>query len=261
MRLFFFIDKISDMNNSLILSLLAVLAVSLASFVGAVSLFLSREKLRQALIFLVSFSAGGLMGGAFFHILPEYLESDSDVMAAFAMVLAGFCVFFVLERILRWHHCHNGECDTHAHLGWMNLIGDGIHNLIDGMVMFAAFAVGPALGVPVLVSIIFHEIPQELGDFGVLIYSGFSRLKALLYNFVSALLSVIGVLVAFGFFRGGLAPEQFLLPLAAGGFIYIAASDLVPELHQEKKLLNSVFSFIIFIAALVLMWAMKAVFE
>ncbi|HNP74978.1 MAG TPA: ZIP family metal transporter [bacterium] len=249
------------MSNNLILSLLAVLVVSLASLVGVIGLIFSKNILDKALIILVSFAAGSLMGGAFFHILPEQLEASNDSLQLFVYVVAGFCLFFFLERILRWHHCHKGHCDTHAHLGWLNLVGDGVHNFIDGMVIFAAFSVGPLLGGPVLLSIIFHEIPQELGDFGVLVYSGFSRFKALVYNFISALLSFAGVIVAFIFYYYNLSIEDFLLPLAAGGFIYIAASDLVPELHQTKKIANSLLNFVVFGAALVLMWFLKIFFE
>lgn len=257
----FFVAKIPDMSDNLIFSLLAVSAVSLASLAGVVSLLFSKNFLNKILIWLVSFAAGSLIGGAFFHILPEHLEDSDNMLRSFVYVTSGFCLFFVLERILRWHHCHKGECDTHAHLGWLNLLGDGVHNFIDGMVIFAAFSVGPALGWPVLLSIIFHEIPQELGDFGVLVYSGFSRFKALAYNFVSALLSLAGVLFAFIFYYYNLSIQDLLLPLAAGGFIYIAASDLVPELHQTKKLSKSLLNFVIFVAALALMWFLKISFE
>ena len=245
----------------LLYSIISVIIVSLLAFIGIIGLVLKNEILKKVLIFFVSLSAGSLIGGAFFHLIPEAIEKFSDSITVFVFVLVGFCLFFVLERILRWHHCHDEHCEVHSHLGWMNLVGDGFHNLLDGMIIYSAFLMGPALGVPVIISIIIHEVPQEIGDFGVLIYSGFSRIKAIFYNFISALASLIGVFIAYFLCCGNNSVENWILPLAAGGFIYIAASDLVPELHKEKQLLNSIFSFIIFILALVFMWAIKILSE
>ncbi len=218
---------------------------------------LTDKLLKKVIIYLVAFSAGGLLGGAFFHLIPESLEDISDPDLLFVYVLVGFSLFFILERILRWHHCHQPDCQTHRHLGWMNLVGDGIHNLIDGLVIYAAFAVGPELGIPVTVSIIFHEIPQELGDFGVLIYAGFSKARALMYNFISALFAVFGVLIGFFVFNLTQCGSCFLLPLAAGGFIYIAASDLIPEIHKQEQNVKAVISFFVFILAAVMMLVIK----
>jgi len=251
-----FINKMTG----LLYSLIGVSIVSLISLVGIVSLLVRDKILQQLLIFLVAFAAGSLIGGAFFHLLPEAVEAASDTNAAFVLVVAGFLLFFILERVLRWHHCHDSECETHQHLGWLNLFGDGLHNLLDGMIIFSAFAVGPALGWPIVVSIILHEIPQELSDFGVLVYSGFSRVRALIYNLLSGLLSVAGVLLAWLLAGSYQNFNQFLVALAAGGFIYIAASDLIPELHKERKLTNSLWSFGLVVAALVFMWAIKAFF-
>lgn len=245
----------------LIYSLLAALLVGLVSFVGAVSLVVSGDKLNKFLIYLVSFSAGSLIGAAFFHLLPEALELRDNPLQTYVFVLAGFSLFFILERVLRWHHCHDKACETHEHLGWMNLIGDGFHNLIDGMVIFAAFAGGPALGVPVTLSIILHEVPQELGDFGVLIYSGFTRKRALIYNFLSACVALAGVLMAYGLYSYTGSVSAVLLPFAAGGFIYIAASDLIPEIHKDENLWRAIWSYLLFIFALVFMYFAKVLFE
>ncbi|MFA5020600.1 MAG: ZIP family metal transporter [Patescibacteria group bacterium] len=242
-------------------SLAAALVVGLVSFVGALSLVISGDKLNRFLIYLVAFSAGSLIGAAFFHLLPEVLEASESSLQVFVSTLAGFSVFFVLERVLRWHHCHSGSCETHQHLGWMNLIGDGFHNLIDGMVIFAAFAGGPVLGVPVTLSIILHEVPQELGDFGVLIYSGFTKRRALVYNFLSAAAALLGVLLAYFLYSYNEPMSAFLLPFAAGGFIYIAASDLIPEIHKDEKLSRAIWSYLLFIAALVFMYFIKVLFE
>lgn len=242
-------------------SLLAALVVGVLSFSGALSLAISSDKLKRVLIYLVAFSAGSMIGAAFLHLLPEMLEEGGEPLEVFVLVLFGFSAFFILERLLRWHHCHDAECHTHEHLGWMNLVGDGVHNFIDGMVIFASFLGGPALGIPVTLSIIMHEIPQELGDFGVLIYSGFSKKKALIYNFISACVALIGVLFAFWLYSYNESITAWLIPFAAGGFIYIAASDLVPEIHKDNKLSRAIFSYTLFIAAIVFMYFMKVLFE
>lgn len=242
-------------------SILSVLIISLISFIGVLLLILKDKVLAKILILMVSFSAGSLMGGAFFHILPESIESNSSALNVFLFTIIGFCFFFVLERIFRWRHCHKNDCHTHRHLGWMNLIGDGIHNLIDGMVIFSSFSVSPAIGLAVSVAIFFHEAPQEIGDFGVLIYSGFKKSRAVFYNFASALIAFFGVFLGYLVFYSNIMIEGFILPFAAGGFVYIAASDLIPELHREEKISKSIASFAFFIFALVFMWFIKIFFE
>lgn len=238
-------------------SLLAAFFVSLVSLVGIFIVSLSQKKTKNLVFFLVSFSAGSLMGGAFFHLIPQAIELNSQAGAVevFKLVAGGFIVFYVMERILRWRHCHNleKECEVHHFIGYQNLLGDGLHNFIDGLIIFAAFSVNQSLGLAATISIILHEIPQEIGDFGVLIYSGFSKKKALFFNFLSAVLAVLGVLA--GFFFSGTTEQlaKFLIPFAAGGFIYIAASDLIPEIHREKNLKKSFLAFGFFLMALYLM--------
>ncbi|MFA6593834.1 MAG: ZIP family metal transporter [Candidatus Buchananbacteria bacterium] len=246
--------------SNLIWALLAVALISVMSFSGALALILNDHRLKNFLIYFVSFAAGSMMGAAFFHLLPEVLNSIPP-LEAFIAVLVGFSLFFILERFLRWHHCHEESCETHDHLGWLNLIGDGFHNMIDGMIIFASFLGGPVLGIPVTLSIILHEIPQELGDFGVLLYSGFTKKRALFYNLLSACAAFIGVLLGWMFYRQSEMLFSLLLPFAAGGFIYIAASDLIPELHKDRNLTRAVFSYILFILALAFMYLMKILFE
>jgi zinc and cadmium transporter len=238
---------------SLFYALIAALIVSVISLVGAISLTLSDKILKKILISLVSFSAGSLMGGAFFHLIPESLQDYHGSLRPFFYLLIGFCLFFILERVLRWHHCHKPECETHQFLGQLNIVGGTVHNFVDGLVIMSGFALNPVLGISVTIAIIFHEIPQEIGDFGVLIYAGFSKLKAILYNFISAAAAILGVLFGYFLLDQVSGINQFLLPFAAGGFIYIAASDLVPELHQEQNTVRALISFIIFILALGLM--------
>ena len=243
--------------NPLLASLISVIIVSLISLIGIAFFLFSQQFVNKTLIWLVSFSAGSLMGGAFFHLIPETVDGGNDFLLISIYILTGFCLFFILERVLRWHHCHDADCETHKHLGHLNLIGDSIHNAIDGLVIISTFTVSPALGIPVTLSIIFHEIPQEIGDFGVLLYSGFKKTSALFYNFLTALTAVGGVLLGYFLLDRIANLNEFLLPFAAGGFIYIAASDLIPEIHQEKSTVRSVISFIIFFLALVFMLGLK----
>ncbi len=238
-------------------ALIAAILVSLLSLGGAAFLFIYSHKLNQILLFLISLSAGSLIGGACFHLLPEALELKDDPLEIFTYLLIGFCLFFILERVLRWRHCHKGVCETHKHVGWLNLFGDGVHNFIDGLVIASAFAAGPAVGVPVALSIASHEIPQELGDFGVLIFAGFSKTKALVFNLLSALLAVVGVISGYLLINQIVGINVFLLSFAAGGFFYIGASDLIPEIHEEKSNYKSIASFAIFLLALAGMYLLK----
>ncbi len=240
-------------------SIFAALIVSLLSLVGISLLILKKEKLEKILFFLVSFSAGSLLGGAFFHLLAESLEKSSS-FTVFKYAFIGFSVFFILEKILHWHHCHNrneNSCGNKKILGLQNLIGDGVHNFIDGLIIVSAFAVNPGLGVAVTISVALHELPQELSDFGVLLYSGFSRGKALFYNLFSALFAVLGALMGYFFIQQSQELILFLIPFAAGGFIYIAASDLIPEINKEKSLRKSLLSFAFFILAVLMMIALR----
>ncbi|MBD3360059.1 MAG: ZIP family metal transporter [Candidatus Buchananbacteria bacterium] len=240
-----------------IYALIAAFAVSLLAFIGLLTLALKDKLLKSILIYLVSFSAGGLMGGAFFHLLPESIEEGTEPLMVFIYVIIGFCVFFLVERFLRWHHCHERECKNPLHLGYINLIGDGVHNFIDGVIIVTSYMVNIELGVAVTISIIFHEIPQELGDFGVLIYSGISKTKALFYNFLTALLAILGVIIGYLLLSWIEGINAFLIPVAAGGFIYIAATDLIPELQKVIKLKHSILTFVIFCLALILMLGLK----
>jgi zinc and cadmium transporter len=245
----------------LIASLLSATIISAISLVGVVFLLIQKKRLKKILLLLVGFSAGAMMGGAFLHLIPEAIEESSWNIVGVA-ILIGFGVFFIIERILMWHHCHEqeGECDVHT-FAYTNLIGDGVHNFIDGMVIAVSFSVDFNLGIATSIAIVLHELPQEISDFGVLIYAGFSRLKALLFNLASAALAIVGALV--GYFLSGRVENlmSWLLPLAAGGFIYIAASDLIPELHKEKNLKKTILSFILFILGVAFMWGMKVLFE
>ena len=215
--------------------LVSTFLISLISFLGAITLFLKEKLLNKILLILVAFSAGSLLGGAFFHLIPEAIErvGVEEIFDVFLYLILGFCAFFILENFLNWHHHHAMEHPEIKSFSYLILISDTIHNFIDGLIIAGSFVVSFQVGVVTALAVILHEIPQELGDFGVLVYGGFKKSKALFLNFLSALAAIFG-----GFF-GFLLSERignstiFLLPLAAGNFIYIAASDLIPEIKQK----------------------------
>jgi zinc and cadmium transporter len=241
--------------DALIYSIIATGIVSLLSFIGVVALALKEKTLNKIILVLVAFAAGALLGGAFFHLLPEALDISLD-LNIFVSLLIGFCMFFVLEKALYWRHCHEGKCKVHV-FTYLSLIGGGIHNFIDGLVIVSAFVVNTAVGIATTLAVISHELPQELGDFGTLVYGGFTKKKALVYNFLSAVLAVFGAVV--GYFVASQITDfaLYLLPFAAGGFIYIASSDLIPELHKETDKKRSLISFAFFLVGLAVMYLTK----
>lgn len=240
-------------------SIVASIVVSLISLIGILFLLVNEKTLNNILFILIGFATGGLLGGAFFHLLPEALEKSSNPTLTFLYVILGFIIFFILERYIHWRHCHKeGKCDVHV-VSYLSLMGDGIHNLIDGMIIATSFQVNISFGLITTLAIILHEIPQEIGDFGVLVYGGLSKLKALFYNFLSALTAIIGVFIGYFLTTSIENFSSVLLPIAAGGFIYIAASDLVPELHKEPDLKKSTLAVTTFILGIVLMYALKLI--
>ena len=234
--------------------LLVTIIDGLVAFAGAFTLALRDKTVRKVLFALVAFSAGAMIGGGLLHLLAESFES-LDVDSAMLIFIVGFSAFFLIERLLHWHHCHAGEkCKVHTY-SYMILFGDGIHNFIDGLVIAAAFITDIHLGLITSFLIIGHEIPQEIGDFAVLLHGGMKKRKALLYNFISQLTAVLGGLVGYFWLTNEL--RIFMLPFAAGGFIYIAASDLIPELHKEPKLGRAMLAFMFFVIGVLLMLAIK----
>lgn len=241
---------------------LTVAVVSLLSFIGALFLAVGPKRLEKITMFLVSLSAGTLLGDSFFHLLPEAIEAEDNNFSLWFWVLGGIIVFFVLEKIICWRHCHIPTSENHPHrLGMMNLVGDGLHNLIDGIVIAGSFLFSPALGVATTLAVIAHEIPQEIGDFGVLIHAGYSRAKALFLNFLSAVTAALGALIALLI---GQQMENFaalIISFTAGGFIYIATADLIPELKKESHPLKSLGQLLAILLGLGIMFALKIIFE
>ncbi|MEK7087671.1 MAG: ZIP family metal transporter [Patescibacteria group bacterium] len=228
----------------------AVAIVSLVSFSGLVTLTMREAVLRRVVFVLVGLAAGALFGDALLHLIPETLESGIGEVMTGVAVMSGVMFFFALEKFLYWHHCH-GEHEesedtlaSHDHrpkaLGALILTADFTHNAIDGIIIGASFLVGPDVGVATTVAVVLHEIPQEIADFGLLIHSGWSRAKALLWNFLTALSAFAGVALALllGEGVGSLVPVA--AAFTAGAFIYIAGSDLVPELHKTEGLSRTV---------------------
>ncbi len=217
--------------STLLAIILSLLAISCVSFVGAFTLGIQRKTLEKYILFLVAFAAGTLIGGAFLHLLPESFELIEPSTASF-LLLVSFALFFLLERIVHWRHCHTSDCTVHS-FGTMSLVGDGLHNFLDGLAIAAAYSISLEVGFAATVAVIMHEIPQELSDFMVLLRSGFSVQSALFWNFASAALALFGGIV--GYYVAGSVElfSAYLLPLAAGGFLYVGATDLLPELQKD----------------------------
>lgn len=234
-------------------TILSTLCISLASFIGVFTLGIHHEKLQRWLLSLVALSAGTMLGAAMFHLLPEAAE-ELDPQSLFGLVTISFVVFFLIEKGLHWRHCHDDNCEEHS-IGVMNLIGDSVHNLIDGLVIGAAFATDPTLGLITTLAIVFHEIPQEIGDFGVLLHAGWSVRKALIANFLVATTSVLGGVIGYLMAAQSAGFALLLMPIAAGGFLYIAASDLIPEIRKEKTGHGTIRTTSLFLIGLIFMYA------
>ncbi|KKT11594.1 MAG: hypothetical protein UV92_C0041G0003 [Parcubacteria group bacterium GW2011_GWA1_43_27] len=234
-------------------AIVSVVVVSLISFVGLFTLSLQGETLKRLMFVLISFAAGTLLGDTFLHIFPELAEEIGFELPVGLSILGAMLLFYLLENVIHWHHYHHISDEDKHPVGTLNLVGDGFHNLIDGMIIGAAYLVDLRLGIATTMAVAFHEIPQEIGDFAILIHSGFSKTRALVLNFISALVAVIGVLLViwFGQVVEGLLP--LLLAFTAGGFIYIATVDLIPELHKEVRIGKSALQLVFLIAGIALM--------
>lgn len=233
------------MLNVWVYTLVSVLIVSLISFVGVLTFSIRAEKLKKILIYMVSFSAGALFGGAFIHLLPEVIGEVGFSLNISVYVMLGIGFSFIIEKFVHWRHCHLPITKTHVHpFAIMNLVGDSVHNFIDGLIIGASYLVNMQVGIATTLAVILHEIPQEIGDFGVLLHGGFSKLKALFFNFITALTAILGAIVALVMSSYVENITIFLIPFAAGTFIYIAGSDLIPEIHKEVEVKKSLMQFI-----------------
>ena len=243
------------MNPALLWIVASGLLMSAIALVGAVTLLLSERALQRMLLPLVAFAAGSLLGGAFFHMIPVGLASSLSDVTVYALILAGFATFFGLEQFLHWHHCHRADAACRKPLTYLILIGDALHNFIGGLAVAGTFLVDIRLGIVTWLAAAAHEVPQELGDFGVLVHGGWERRKALLYNLLSALTFLAGGVIAY--FASFRIDVSFLVPFAAGNFIYIGAADLVPEVKSHADLKANVVHFAAFAVGIALMGAVK----
>jgi|TARA_B100001971_G_scaffold70895_1_gene65307 zinc and cadmium transporter len=239
-------------------TILSVIAVSLVAVVAAFPLLIKKKISQKTLLVLLSLSVGTLFGSVFIHFIPEAVSHGYTLGLAFYFLL-GIFVLFILEKLIHWRHsCKNQEDVGHSHayhLAPINLIGDAIHNLVDGMVIAGSYIVSIPLGIAATISVIFHEVPQEIADFGILLYSGMSRLKALFYNFLSAATAILGAVIGLILAGKTAGFTHFIIPFAAGNFIYIAGSNLVPELHKHCKLKDTILHIIAIICGIAVMVA------
>src|SRR4030066_1562076 len=190
---------------------------------------------------LVSYASGALLGAVFLEILPEAIEQGSSAAAVGGTVLIGILLFFTLEKLLLWRHCHHDNCeaheqDTHGRSGTMIMVGDTFHNFVDGVIVAAAFLVDTHLGIVTAMAIIAHEIPQEVGDFMILLHSGYSKAQAFFVNVLSSLAMLVGGVLAYFALQFVQSLVPTLLALAAASMIYVAVADLIPGLHKRAQL-------------------------
>lgn len=208
------------------------LAMSAIALVGSLTLVLRERTLRAILLPLVAFATGALLGGAMFHMLPKANAELGGGVAVSIWFVAGFVSFYVLEQFLHWHHCHSGGPCEHGHVGYLILVADGLHNLIGGLAVGATFLLGTSVGISAWLAAAAHEVPQELGDFGILVHSGWQPRRALAFNVVSALTFPLGALLAYA--AAGAFEVTLLVPFAAGNFVYIGATDLLPQVTARE---------------------------
>ena len=235
-------------------TILSVLLVSIVSLAGLVTLSMSRKLLDRIMTYLVSFATGSLFGGALIHLLPEAYASASNPLHVSLWTIGGLATFFVMEKFFRWRHCHHPTTDEHVHpVVPMNIFGDGMHNFIDGVLIAISYSASIPLGISTTVAVLFHEIPQEISDYSILINGGLSMKKALLVNLMTASLALVGAMFALHMGKSITGFTDALVPITAGGFLYIAGSDLIPELHHNTDAKKSIIQLLMLIAGVAVM--------
>jgi zinc and cadmium transporter len=244
-----------NMTNEIwINTLVSTLVVCVASFAGVLFLAFKMKLLQRIVFVLVSFAVGALFGNAFFLAIPESQEMLGNNLQVGLFVVGGILLMFVVEKLIHWQHNHNvDQIKDKAPLGYISLFADGVHNFIDGILIASSWMVSPEIGLATTLAVIAHEIPQEISDFGILIHAGFSRKRALFFNFLSACTAVLGALGTLWIGGEFVNVSGYILPFAAGGFIYLAGSDLIPELHREKSTRKNLLQFVVIIIGLALM--------
>lgn len=236
------------------------LLMSLIALVGSATLLLSARTLERLLLPLVAFAAGSLIGGAFFHMIPTSLDVIDDSIDVALLIVAGFTAFFALEQLLHWRHCHRaavGQAEDTQPLTYLILIGDGLHNFLGGLAIGAMFLIDVRLGLMSWLAAAAHEVPQELGDFAVLLHGGWKPKRALLFNVLSGLTFLAGGLTSYA--AAQTVDVSWLIPFAAGNFLYIGASDLVPEVNRQRSGAESFLCLVAFLIGLLVLYVARAV--
>lgn len=240
---------------TLVYIIISTIVISLASLVGIFFISMREEHLHKIIIRLVTFATGVLLGGAILHLIPEAFEAHIN---ASLWVLGGIVVFFILEKFFFWRHCHNGICDIHP-FSYLNLAGDGIHNFVDGTIIAASFIVNIKLGFVTSVIALAHELPQEIGDFGILVYGGFTKRKALFYNLLCSMSCILGGIAAYFVSARIQNLTSVLIAFAGGNFLYISLVDLLPELRKVGSLKESIMQLVLLVFGVFLMWLLRFV--
>ena len=233
--------------------------MSAIAMVGSLTLVLKPATLERLLLPLVAFAAGSLIGGAFFHMIPAAIDANANTLGISVAMVTGFTVFFVLEQVLHWHHCHRAQSDCKKPLTYLILIGDALHNFLGGLAIAGTFLIDVRLGITSWLAAAAHEVPQELGDFGVLVHGGWSKRRALLFNVLSGLTFLLGGLLAYGLsFQMNVS---WLIPFAAGNFLYIGASDLVPEVNKHDDHKANAVHLLAFVLGVALLYFAKVMID
>jgi zinc and cadmium transporter len=218
------------------------MVVSLLSLTGIILLSCKEDVFRKYISLFISIAVGALLGDSFIHLIPEAFADIENTNAVGLLIIVGILSFFVLEKFLHWHHHGEDRAESHIHpVGKLILVSDGVHNFLDGVIIAASFTVSPSVGFATTLAVILHEIPQEVGDFAVLLHAGYTKQRALFLNFLSALSALLGAVVFFAIGEFAASLTAYFIPLTAGGFIYIAVADLIPELHKVKQMRDSVY--------------------
>lgn len=221
------------------------------TLVGAFSFFIKESTFKKITPLFVALAAGTLFGGSLFHMLPRSIHALGNQLSVYICFAAGFTMFLAMEQFLHWHHCHEAPSQHKAPLTYMILIADGLHNFLGGLGIGASFIMSPQVGLTATLAAALHEIPQELGDFGVLVHGGWSRRQALLFNMISSLSFPLGAFLAYNL--PSEIPVEYLVPFTAGNFLYISATDLLPEVKRHSKLSMTLAHLFLFIAGMALL--------
>ena len=244
---------------TLLLILITVVIISLVSLIGIFALGVKEAIFKKIIFYSISFAAGAMLSAAFLDLLPEALETGNNNLV-FTCVLAGLIIFFMLEKFLYWYHCHGEVCEVHT-FTYLNLVGDGVHNFIDGIIIATSYLISWPLGLATSLAILFHEIPQELGDYSILVYGGLDKKKALFYNYLCSLTAIAGALIGYFFNSQFAGISNYIVAVACGGFIYIACADLIPELHKENAPKTSLKQTFLLFLGIAVIWLVKLFFE